>query len=253
MSLYRPLSRILQAHRCSGRRFLSTDYPHPPEDSFEDVEAEPPSASQFKFFTTRLNWILRHGAVREGLQIRPDGFVRIPDLKRCRKFKELEHSEFDALLKADHFRRFKIVQDFDNRILADNLWVRSRLGHSIKSVDVTVQRITSPSVLPMAVCSVNLRGWDYIARNGIPPWNDGFIHLVPMTPAENYSHTTGASYDVCIFLDVKTMLQAGIQLFKTSRGEVLTNGDRDGFLRPNLFKEVVRIQVEREIILSPSL
>lgn len=45
------------------------------------------------------------------------------------------------------------------------------------------------------------------------------------------------------------MLATGIQLFRTTRGEVLTTGDADGVLPPRMFVEAVNIEVKREPLL----
>ncbi|KAJ7881183.1 hypothetical protein B0H13DRAFT_2667677 [Mycena leptocephala] len=187
------------------------------------------------------------------MSIRPDGFVRLDDVRNYGPFRQLLPLAFDELLqRADESKRFKIVYDHDIRIGANAWWIRARTGHTIKGVDMTVQRIlSSPKKLPLVVHPVDLELWMHARRHGIPPRpSDRLIQLRPTTKTENLSYAAG---QVCIFFDIAQMLSAGIQLFRTTRGAVLTTGDTDNVLPPRLFLQVVKVDVDRHtMLLTPS-
>jgi hypothetical protein len=157
---------------------------------------------------------------------------------------------------------------------------------------MTVQRILSPpKKLPLVVHPVDLDLWMHAStyalsmhkrlivivtichppgRHGIPPRpSDRLIQLRPTTKTENLSYglsfiilgcplyvktlSSTAAGQVCIFFDIAQMLSAGIQLFRTTRGAVLTTGDTDNVLPPRLFLQVVKVDVDRHtMLLTPS-
>ncbi|KAJ7708935.1 KptA family-domain-containing protein [Mycena rosella] len=235
MNLYRNLPRILQAPKYCGRRLITTEREQDPRDD---------GAARFEFFTTRLNYLLRYAAVKEEIEIRPDGYVRLDDVRDWRLFRYLTPAEFNTMIDNEALTegndRFTLIQDFDLRAGADSIWIRAKKKHSMQSVHVNTQKIISPAKLPMAVYPLNLKEWEHVARRGIPRnEEDGFIHLIPTTPAHNFVGAAGANSDVCIYLDVPQTLAAGIGLFRHRRlGRILTNGNLDGVLPPALFKEV---------------
>ncbi|KAJ7095483.1 KptA family-domain-containing protein [Mycena crocata] len=248
MSLRRTFG-ILKPPSYCRHRFISSQTAH-----LDPLHVEQPDpAAHFEFFTKSLNWLLRHGAVQEKLSIRPDGYVRVKDIKQCWKFEYLSSSEFDDMLMRDQFRHFKMIQDFDIREGAYTAWIRARKSHTIKSVHTSVHQILSPSELEKTVYPVDLQGWIHARRHGVGPSpEDGFIHLKATVPNENLSHAVDTSFDVCIYFDTNKLLSNGIHIFETVQGGVLTTGDRDGVLPPYLFQEVVHLKLERETILDTS-
>jgi RNA:NAD 2'-phosphotransferase (TPT1/KptA family) len=140
MSLHRCWPRIRQLTKQSGLRFFS-------ETAAEAQYDKGP----FGDFTTKLNWLLRHGALKENLEIRPDGYVRLTDVvgrglqiqqfliilqRECLKLAGYGSPEFDDFLQQDTFnngyKRFKSIEDFDLRTGANSVWIRSKRGHSIE-------------------------------------------------------------------------------------------------------------------------
>ncbi|KAJ7249550.1 KptA family-domain-containing protein [Mycena haematopus] len=240
------------SEHCS-RRFLSSQI-------FEKIT---PRAEEFELFTRRLHWLLRHGAVPPVMTIRPDGFVRLDDVVRSTEFcfghsalmspqRNLSlfrkfSSKFDQLLAHDESRSFKIIQEYDPRIGADAMWIRARRGHTIKSVDWSVQRILSSEAVPTLVYSVDLDTWKDIQHYGIQPQStDGLIHLQPTTAVEHFDDTS----HVFVFIDVAKMLATNIPLWRSTRGRGawLTTGNTNGVIPPQVFLEAIKVEVDRQTV-----
>ncbi|KAF7345394.1 hypothetical protein MVEN_01557400 [Mycena venus] len=240
MNLRVALSQSLHAAQYTGRRIISSQ-------SFAQVA---PRVDEFELFTRRLNWLLRHGAVPPVMTIRPDGFVRLDDVRNLWLFRKLSPPEFDELLARDESQSFKIIQEYDPRMGTDALWIRARKGHTIKAIDWSVKRFLSPEEIPMLVYSVDFDTWMHVQYRGISPQlTDGLIELHPTTPTENFGHAAGR---VFIFLDIVKMLAAGIPLWRSTRFRLawLTTGDANGALPPQMFSKVIKVDVDRETILS---
>lgn len=100
-----------------------------------------------------LSYILRHGASKEGLTLRPDGFVRVDDLVRlflsssarqckltCRtaaqmkrpKLKGCDMATLERIVRDNAKQRFSMRTEPTGVDGADELWIRANQGHSVK-------------------------------------------------------------------------------------------------------------------------
>ncbi|KAJ7777233.1 hypothetical protein B0H16DRAFT_1504770 [Mycena metata] len=228
------LSRI---HSHKNQRWMSQL--HSPSPA-QDTQRMQPNWSPFEKFTTRLNWLLRHGAVPPTV-IRPDGFLRLSDVRSHWQFRRLSPEQFDELLAQDEGKRFRMIQDYDIRIEAEATWIRARIKHTLKSIDRRVRRIRSPDELPMAVYPLDARMWRQVKYQGIPSSpEDGLIRL-----RQDFDYTS----TINILLDIPLLLSSGVQLFLHPDGTILTTGDATGGLQPRMFLEVLQVVVQRETLL----
>ncbi|KAF7289080.1 hypothetical protein HMN09_01356200 [Mycena chlorophos] len=201
----------------------------------------------------RLNWLLRHGASENQLLVRPDGYVRVDDVRSCWSFRNTPPEVVDEFLShvaRGNSKYFNIKQDYDIRTGAPSWWIRTIWGHTIPHVDVSVKRIHSAEELPLVVFPAGLDEGTHAEHHGIFPDDDGLICLRSLPPQQEhtFSYGPGAYHPVCIYLDVAKMLDAGIQLFRNSRGHVLTTGDHNNVIHPWFFAKVEHVRLRRERI-----
>ncbi|KAJ7623756.1 KptA family-domain-containing protein [Roridomyces roridus] len=217
------------------------------QPSYPRAERTGRSVRDHAFFSKRLTWILRHGALELGLRIRPDGFVRASDLKNHPRFEYLGSLEFDEMFFKD-LTRYTLLEE------ANVLWIRSNGHHTIKNVGVKSSRILTSQDLPEAVYPLTDAEWRTVEHHGIQrSHEDGFIHLVKPGPGEDFARGRGSVFDLCIYLNVPKMLSEGMRLFLSGTGtktRVLTDGDENYVIPPRMFKRVVRVRVERENLLA---
>lgn len=85
-----------------------------------------------------LAYILRHGTIKEGLQVRPDGFVLLDDVLARPKVKKITmengsspiFEDIYQIVNSNDKKRFEIAQK-------DDLWfIRAVQGHSIANVGI---------------------------------------------------------------------------------------------------------------------
>ncbi|KAJ7065385.1 hypothetical protein C8F01DRAFT_1125441 [Mycena amicta] len=206
------------------------------------------------FISARLNWVLRHGTRVNQLVIRPDGYVRVNDIRSCWSFRNVEPEELNAFLHLaarGRVKYFHVVQEYDVRVGGPSWWIRSIWGHSIKTVDITARKVLSAAEVPLAVFPTGLVAGTRAAQDGILPDDDGLIHLRRTTPRENFNYGIGVHFPICIYVDVEKMLSSGILLFLTTRGQVLTTGDHTNTIPPSFFTDVVRIKFSKKTIWKP--
>lgn len=97
-----------------------------------------------------LSYILRHGAAKEGLKLREDGFVRVEELvgpfpsrsslaeltigtqMKRPKLKGCDMATLDRIVKDNAKQRFSMRPEPTGENGAEELWIRANQGHSIK-------------------------------------------------------------------------------------------------------------------------
>ncbi|KAI9597081.1 RNA 2'-phosphotransferase, Tpt1 [Syncephalis fuscata] len=161
-----------------------------------------------------LSYVLRHGAIKEGISIRPDGFVAISEILSLPKFRSYTITDIRNVVVNNSKQRFTLCQEED---AIDNIaiwWIRANQGHSLATTIVhgTYYRFW-PSI-------GNSEGLRRMARN--------HIHLAIGLPGKNDvisgMRTTSQLY---IYIDAAKAMAEGIQFLRSSNQVILTTGEGD--------------------------
>ncbi|KIP02297.1 hypothetical protein PHLGIDRAFT_16631 [Phlebiopsis gigantea 11061_1 CR5-6] len=188
-----------------------------------------------------VSWILRHGAAQEGLELRPDGYARVHDLRP--KLKDMTLEAIQDLVQNDAKTRFSLIQEPDPSSGSCDAvwWIRANQGHSLKTVKLDLYPIQSLSDIPtgIAVHGTNAAAWDIIKSQGLSKMTRNHIHLAQGVPGSGVISGMRNSASILIYVDVQKALDAGIKFYLSSNGVILTEGDEHGFLRAEFFRRVV--------------
>ncbi|CAE6455958.1 unnamed protein product [Rhizoctonia solani] len=203
-----------------------------------------------------LSYILRHGAAKEHLVIRSDGYVRVSDLLARPKLKELDLPGLLKIVAADQKQRYQLgVQSGPDDPKAPivpvtpaqaphsttSLWVRANQGHTLKVDDLEAKPITDPSEVPCAVHGTNLKAWGSIKEQGLSRMRRNHIHLASGRPgASGVISGMRNSSQILIFIDIAAAMAGGILFHLSANGVILTAGDSKGLIPPNYFSSVER-------------
>lgn len=132
-----------------------------------------------------LSYILRHGAAKEGLRMRKDGFVRVDELvraifqgleTRCEcsenwllqlkrpKLKEVDLETLKKLVENNDKKRYALAEEPnpDDPEGPMILWIRANQGHSLEVEDMMFDIITRPEECPVVVHGTFQRYWPAI-------------------------------------------------------------------------------------------
>lgn len=188
-----------------------------------------------------LSWLLRHGAMSSGLQMRPDGYARVSDVLASPMFKDVTFLQLQDMVNRDQKGRFHLM--FEPQLPAsshvpDVWWIRANQGHSMKDVKLDMRPILSAADILMAVHGTTRRAWESIATQGLSKMNRNHIHLAQGVPGSGVISGMRATAQILIFIDVQKALDAGIHFHLSENGVVLTEGDASGFLAPEFFQRV---------------
>ncbi|KAF9649213.1 hypothetical protein BDM02DRAFT_3268915 [Thelephora ganbajun] len=239
---------------------------HPKQTKQKDRKSHQPSAklrgSTRDDAKTRLSktlsYVLRHGAEKERIPIRPDGFVLVNDLLSTPKFRELDFETLQSIVKEDNKQRYHLVQDVDQDGTPSDWIIRANQGHSLKTVEVEDKDILSAEEVPMAVHGTNKKAWASIEKQGLSKMTRNHIHIAQgltgdtvisgklFTPLQlqrrfaNFNKGMRNSADIFIYIDLQKALGAGYKFQLSANGVILTAGNEKGFLPPEFFSQVER-------------
>jgi len=177
---------------------------------------------------------LRHGAVKEGLNIDNEGFVSVPELLT---FLHKNNSDIDTLEKLqniaqkDSKQRFLLVQ-------RDDIWfIRANQGHSISTVtEDALTLITDPNAYPDIIHGTFRKNLESIKLTGLSRMKRNHIHLSSGMDASSGIRKTG---NVFIYIDLPLAMSEGVKFYISDNGVILTPGNDDGVLLPKYFKQIV--------------
>jgi 2'-phosphotransferase len=126
-------------------------------------------------------------------------------------------------------------------------WLRANQGHTVAAVEseslLSEMSEAQVAALPQCCHGSYFEHWEPIRANGLSRMARRHLHLSRSSPgsAEVISGMR-ASCSLVVYVDlVAAMRVGGLRFFESQNGVVLTEGDADGFLRPQFFKRAVRL------------
>ena len=121
-----------------------------------------------------------------------------------------------------------------------DMWIRANQGHSFPVPDLQLKIINNISDLPngIAVHGTYKKAWKIIKSKGLSKMNREHIHLAIGLPDEGVISGMRKTVQVLIYIDVDKCLEAGIPLFLSTNGVILSPGNNKGIIPPELFLKV---------------
>ncbi|KAJ3387379.1 hypothetical protein HDU84_000879 [Entophlyctis sp. JEL0112] len=214
-------------------------------------------------FSKALSYILRHGAAKEGIPMRTDGYVLVADLQRLHpQMRTKTLDDFKAVVAANDKQRFTLVRvaDVDGAAHADDdagedVWmIKANQGHSLSHIEVELEEINNPGDLPVVVHGTYFRCLDSISKSLLPSWsstlkmqtesqglskmNRNHIHFA-VGKAGDLDVISGMrkSSQVLIYINVPLAMSDGIKFYRSSNNVILSSGI-DGFIPEKYFLRI---------------
>ncbi|WBW74232.1 tRNA 2'-phosphotransferase Tpt1/ CIA machinery [Schizosaccharomyces osmophilus] len=183
-------------------------------------------------FSKALSKVLRHTAQSNGLRLRPDGFVSVDDLLELPQFKSLSLEMLKKIVDENEKKRFSLAET-DRK-----LFIRANQGHTIRTIEVPMTRVSDASLLPKVVHGTRKELWPKINKEGLSRMKRNHIHCATGLFGEpGVISGIRKSCSLYIYIDVLKAMQHGIEFYQSENGVILTEG-RDGVLSPSFFKKV---------------
>lgn len=177
---------------------------------------------------------LRHNAVKMGLTIDTEGYVRLNQLLAHPKFNHVTEEQIIHIVNMNEKKRFGIKEKDGVK------YIRAHQGHSTgvasKLDDAMIlTKLTSP--LRGCIHGTNSIAWNNIKKTGLKPMSRSHVHF-----ATGLNAISGIrkSANVIIELDMETAMKDGMEFFQSDNGVVLSRGI-DNVIAPKYFLNVTHL------------
>ncbi|KAI9366710.1 KptA family-domain-containing protein [Zopfochytrium polystomum] len=188
-------------------------------------------------FSKALSWLLRHGAVKEGVPIRPDGFVLVSDLLQHPKFRGKNLSDVQAAVRDSDKQRYQLASEVD-AATGETVWmIKANQGHSIE-VEVELEEVTDAAEIPTVLHGTSRSALPMILREGLSKMRRNHIHFAVGKPGESgVISGMRKSSEVIIYVDARRAMNAGIKFYRSPNNVVLSSGI-NGFIPAVFFDRI---------------
>jgi len=157
------------------------------------------------------------------------------------KFRQYSLSQIKEIVDNNDKQRFTITS-LDTPE-GPKEFIRANQGHSIKTIQVEMQPITSATEYPTIIHGTNTKAWKLIENDpkGLSRMKRNHIHFATgLLGEEGVISGMRHSCNVLIYIDLEKALKDGVKFFKSENGVVLTEGvNGEGYLPNDYFKKVV--------------
>ncbi|XP_026833981.1 tRNA 2'-phosphotransferase 1 [Drosophila erecta] len=184
-----------------------------------------------------LSWLLRHGAKTEGVTIRADGFVSVPDLQKHPRYKSFTLEKLKEIAAVDAKQRYTLRWNAELQVHE----IRANQGHSMAVVEGEaggLERITHVGQIPLAVHGTYYRYWEAISNQGLSRMNRNHVHFACSDETNGTLSGFRSDCQILIYLNVEKVLAAGIPIYRSSNNVLLCPGIR-GIIHSSYFQRVV--------------
>ncbi|GAA5828589.1 hypothetical protein JCM5353_004314 [Sporobolomyces roseus] len=223
----------------------STSLPIPPASSSskpsKTARGRPTDDPDTRWSKT-LSYILRHGAEKESLVLREDGFVRVEDLMKRPKLKGCDLETLERIVRENAKQRFTMRSEPTGQDGKEELWIRANQGHSVKVEALELNPVEKAEQAPTMVHGSYYRLWRQIEKEGLKVMTRNHIHCaIGLHGEDGVKSGMRANCDLFIYLDVPALLSDGVPIFTSTNQVILTSGI-DGVIPPKYFSRVVTKQ-----------
>lgn len=183
-----------------------------------------------------MSYILRHGAIKLGLDMDEKGRVLLSDLLKVPQMRGITESDIRQVVDTNDKKRFEL------ELVNNDLMIRAVQGHSkefetIINDEESLTKITVP--LEKCIHGTYKNVLRIIQTDGLRSMSRTHIHFTTGEPG-NKEVISGmrSSAEVLIYIDMALAMADGIDFFISNNGVVLTKG-LNGVLAPKYFRNVV--------------
>lgn len=135
----------------------------------------------------------------------------------------------------------KVIPEITSDSAVENWYIRANQGHSMVTVDkVELVPLTSLANFPVNVVhGTSMQAWTKIKNTGLSRMNRLHIHMAGgRLGEEGIISGMRANSQVYIYIDYTKALEAEIAFFKSANNVILSAGNQDGLIPPELFLKV---------------
>lgn len=122
-----------------------------------------------------MSWLLRHGAEKSGLSIRPDGYVPYDQVLNCQKFRNWKVTDefIRSVVENNDKKRFEMMTE------NNQTFIRATQGHSMAIIETEslLQPITNPFEFTQVIHGTYLEPLPLIMKGGLNRMGRKHVHM----------------------------------------------------------------------------
>ena len=200
-----------------------------------------------------MSYLLRHGAKKEGLVLRPDGYAKVSEVLQHKSLKGASEAELQEIVTTNDKKRFALMTD-----AGGVLWVRANQGHTIRAVQDAelLTELTDAASVPVCIHGTYHACIGAIMQRGLSRMTRNHVHFAAGLPDDPGGVISGmrGNCEVAVYVDVAKAMAPphGLKFYRSANDVILCPGDGDGFVSSQCFCKVVDLNTGTELVL-PSL
>lgn len=188
----------------------------------------------------KLSWLLRHGASKEGIPMRADGYINVEELLQHPNYRrDFNMDILHHIVVSDPKQRYTMRRNPDKGYFE----IRANQGHSLDLVqaDEFLTLIIEPSEVQLAVHGTYYRHWASIKAEGLKRLTRNHIHFATSDARSDTVSGFRADCQILIYLNVKKILEeTTMKLYRSDNNVILCSGlGDDGCIPSKYFLKVV--------------
>ncbi|TYZ60500.1 hypothetical protein PybrP1_007952 [[Pythium] brassicae (nom. inval.)] len=185
-----------------------------------------------------LAYALRHGAEELQLDMRPSGYVALPQLLAHKKFRKYSEAQVEEAVRTCAKKRFTLTTDASGAVK----FIRANQGHSLALVtdDELLEPLEDPAAIDRCIHGTYAKFWDSILEHGLSRMTRNHMHFTTREVVDG-EVVSGmrASCNLLLYVDFPRALADGVRFYRSSNNVVLSPGV-DGVLDKRYFLRAVR-------------
>lgn len=175
----------------------------------------------------KLSYILRHGAVKKKLSIRPDGFVDVQEI--LRELPGCTLIDINQVVENDGKKRYQL-KTIDNILM-----IKACQGHTIEEVNCLNLKVLTDISFDI-IHGTFFKCYENIKVQGLSRMRRNHIHF---SKGLNFVCGLRKTAEIFIFINYLEARKNGITFYESDNGVILSPGNLNGFIEPKYFLKVV--------------
>ncbi|CDR36302.1 CYFA0S01e00320g1_1 [Cyberlindnera fabianii] len=186
-----------------------------------------------------LSYLLRHGAVKERLNIDSAGYVKVSEILSNNRLKTHHTTleDLNRIVENNDKKRFNLQRR------DDGAYICATQGHSLKTVSDETLTLLKPDEYPeMLIHGTTPKNLELILKSkGLSRMSRNHIHFTSILKNQGEAVSGLRNFtNVLIYLDVdKLKDHPEVKIYKSLNNVYLCPGDAEGFLSKDYFKKII--------------
>lgn len=175
----------------------------------------------------KLSYLLRHGAIKEGLNIKPNGFVAVDEL-----LNKLHYSTIDDIKRVvENNNKQRFTLNTVNGILE----IKANQGHSISKINELTLKILANAEFDI-IHGTYFKYWKTIKVEGLSRMKRNHIHFAK---GLNFINGLRQSAELFIYINFEKAKEDGLIFLESENSVILCDGNLKGYIEIKYFLKVI--------------